>query len=278
MKQSEPGASDAFQCAVDRLMEQWPSSARSTIVGTARTRTHVIDRPGHGVPLVLLPGGGATAASWAAVVSRIGGRRLLALDIPGDAGKSELVDGKLTDSSEVHEWLDEVLEQLEVDEFDLAGHSFGGWLALSYTIARADRVRRLFLIAPSMCFASLSPRYVTHALPLLVRPSSRAARRLIAWESAGCDPNASSLDVYAAAADRRWGGLLRPTRPSPSDLSGVNTPVDLVLASKDRSHKNVQCERNARKHLSKVTVTTLDGASHHSVLDRGAKRIAELLQ
>lgn len=278
MNEKRCGQSADFDLALARLTSRWPGRTGSITVDTARTRTHILDCPGDGgVPVVLLPGGGATAASWATVARRVHLHRLVAPDIPGDAGRTTLANGKLS-SAQVHEWLDEILSRLGIDQLDLAGHSYGGWLALSYALARPGRVRRLSLIAPSMCFAPLSPRYIAHALPVLVRPSARSARRLITWETADCRPDPLLVDVYAAAADRRWGGVPRLTRPRPADLAGLDvTAVNLILASDDRSHDNSSCAANARRHLRHVTVTTVDEASHHSIVERGADVIASLL-
>lgn len=267
-----------FDTALDRLIGQWPEGTCSTMLATGGGATHVVTRRGVGVPLVMLPGGGATGASWANVARRLARRNLLATDIPGDTGRSAPNGGRRRSVDELHDWLDEVLAHFEDEEVDLAGHSYGGWIALSYALARPGRIRNLALVAPTMCFASMAPRYVLHAMPLLVRPSERAARRLIGWETNGSTPDPTALDVYAAGAAQKWSGIVRPIRPRGADLRGLDVGVvKLILAESDRSQNNANCETIARRALSGLEVTTLDGTSHHNVLDQGASTIAEIL-
>lgn len=271
---------ESFSSAVDHLVNQWPTGTYSATVNTTKTHTRILRTIAVSVdiPQVLLPGGGATAASWAPVARLLTGRRsVIAPDIPGDAGNTTLTTTKLT-QAQMHDWLDEVLDKVGANEIDLAGHSYGGWLALSYALARPGRVRNLTLVAPSMCFAPLSFRYVLHALPVVLRPSTSAARRLLNWETADYPPDPSSADVYITAADQRWPGVPRPTRPTSRDLGRLNVKsVNLVLAGDDRSQDNTTCKTNAQKYLSQVHVVDVPGATHHSVVDRGSKTIATTL-
>ncbi|WP_419221941.1 alpha/beta fold hydrolase [Gordonia sp. CPCC 206044] len=158
---------------------------------------------------MLIPGGGATGASWWRVAHELPGRTVIAVDIVGDAGRSAYRGRRLTSADELHDWLDDVLEALDVTALDLVGHSYGGWIAASYALARPGRVRRLSLVSPSMCFSSMSVPYVLRAMPVLVRRTESGARRLIDWETRGDLP--VSVDVYASGVAASVAGD-RPTQ------------------------------------------------------------------
>lgn len=91
-------------------------------------------------------------------------------------------------------------------------------------------------------------------------------------------PDHSALDVYAAAMDRKWPGVLRPSRPRPSDLCTLDVAeTQLISAAADRSQNNRRCEATARQSVPKLDVAVIDRTSHHNILDRGAAEIAAII-
>ena len=103
---------------------------------------------GGGSPLVLLHGTTASAGIFLPLLDELDGVRALAPDRPGH-GLSDPIDlprDRFRES--VVEWLDQLLDALDVDAPALLGHSAGGIWALWYALARPDRVERLVLIAP----------------------------------------------------------------------------------------------------------------------------------
>lgn len=119
--------------------------------------------------MVLLPGAGATSASFVDVLRRLASRRHVhAVDILGDTGRSIPGPGRPRTIT-VLGWLEEVLDALGVDEVDLVGHSYGAMIALAYaTGGHRDRVRHLTLLEPTSCFAGFRAGHMLRALPTLV--------------------------------------------------------------------------------------------------------------
>lgn len=143
--------------------------------------------PAAGPPLVLLAGGRATSVSWyanAAELSR--SHRVHAVDLLGDPGRS-VPDPRrpLRTVTDLMAWLDAVLDGLGIDRTDLAGHSYGGWIALTYALHAPGRISRLALLDPTRCFAGYRVPYLLHALPMLLRPSARRIRAFLEWETGG---------------------------------------------------------------------------------------------
>ena len=113
----------------------------------AGSRIHLLEK-GDGPPLVLLHGTTASAGFFVPLLNELDGVRSLAPDRPGH-GLSDPIDLPRDRFREaVVEWLDQLLDTLDVDAPALLGHSGGGIWALWYALARPDRVQRLVLIAP----------------------------------------------------------------------------------------------------------------------------------
>lgn len=266
---------DRFLSAYDAVLANWPVPHRALDVHTRFGTTRVqVCGPEGGAPLVLLPGGGATSTVWFANVEALHrSNRVFAVDIVGDAGRS-VPDRGPRDRAELMSWLDEVLDRLGLEQASLCGHSYGAWIALAYALHAPGRVRRLALLDPTTCFAGMSPRYLWHALPLLLRPSGGRLRALLRWEQ-GAQSDARSgaagdlreawLDLSATVADEVPTKIVMPRRPSRDQLRGLSVPTLVLLAGASRAHDVDRVAATARTLLPDVTVEALPGVSHHGM-------------
>ena len=93
------------------------------------------------------------------LIPRLGGARIVAVDLPGHGLSDPLVldphgDLRATLASVV----DAVVDDLDAGPVDLVGHSLGGQTALYFALAHPDKVRRLVLLgAPGAGFAGVEP-------------------------------------------------------------------------------------------------------------------------
>lgn len=103
---------------------------------------------GSGSPLVLVHGLGGTASNWVELVPELAERhRLLVVDLPGHGRSASPPRGW-----GVGDFADAVASVLECEEAApafVAGHSFGGHVALRLAQRRPELVRGLLLVAPS---------------------------------------------------------------------------------------------------------------------------------
>jgi pimeloyl-ACP methyl ester carboxylesterase len=136
-----------------------------------------VDELGHGEPLVLLHGLGATRAIWTTVAPVLARRRrVVTVDVPG-FGESEPAGPGF----ELEAVADRIARGLAARgvgvPFDLLGHSLGAGVALTLAAARPRSVRRLVLSAPAG-FAT----YPQPAVRVLAAGLNRmlAARRALA--------------------------------------------------------------------------------------------------
>ncbi|MFF4838350.1 alpha/beta fold hydrolase [Streptomyces sp. NPDC001315] len=254
----------AFDRAYQELRARWPESTEERDIATpyGRTRVHVYG-PVNGTPLVLLPGGSATGLVWFANAPVLGERyRVHAVDLLGDAGRTERQGTPLKNANDLTAWLDALLNGLGLARTHLCGHSHGAWLAVRYALHAPQRVDRLVLVDPTQVFAGFRPSYLLRALPTLIRPSEARARAFLAWETADTHPDETWQRLYALATTVPGRKLIAGGRPRTADLS---MPVLVLLAERSRTHHAVKVADRARRTLPQGEVALLPGATHHSL-------------
>ncbi|HEV7918697.1 MAG TPA: alpha/beta hydrolase [Solirubrobacterales bacterium] len=119
--------------------------AGGEFVDAAGRRLHHLDRPGAGVPIVMIHGMPGLAHDFDGVADLLEGQRLIAFDRPGYGHSG----GKPASFEEQVEAIRAALRVLRVDRAILIGHSFGGLIALRLAAAYPDLVRGMVLVAPA---------------------------------------------------------------------------------------------------------------------------------
>ncbi|MFI8823817.1 alpha/beta fold hydrolase [Streptomyces sp. NPDC053431] len=254
----------AFDLAYGELRTRWPESTeeRDVVTPYGRTRVHVYG-PQDGNPLVLLPGGSATGLVWFANAPALGRRyRVHAVDLLGDAGRTERRGAPLRNADDLTAWLDALLDGLGLARTHLCGHSYGAWLAVRYALHAPQRVHRLALVDPTQVFAGYRPGYLLRALPTLIRPSEARARAFLAWETGDLQPDEAWQRLYASATTVPDRTLISGGRPRVADL---RMPVLALFARQSRVHHALRAADRARRTLSQGEVALLAGATHHSL-------------
>ncbi|GGJ48022.1 alpha/beta fold hydrolase [Streptomyces brasiliensis] len=269
---------DAFRVAYDKVMAKWPADREALTVPTPFGDTYVnACGPREAPPLLLLPGGGgATSASWYAQAADLARtRRVLAADLPGVPGRS--ARGGLRTVTDLTAWLDALLAALGAGDTDLGGHSYGAWIALHYALHAPARVRRLFLLDPTQCFAGFKTAYLLHALPMLLRPTPSRVRALLTWETGGAPLDPDWLSLQEAAAGFPAEKPITGPRPAPDALRGLNTPVLLLLAGNSRTVDTYRVAAEAARVLPRVETAVLPDVSHHALPQAAPTGLADRL-
>jgi pimeloyl-ACP methyl ester carboxylesterase len=100
---------------------------------------------GKGENLLILHGWGGSSDSWRKIIEILGIKyKVICPDFPG-FGKTKLPE-KPWNLNDFVDWLKEFTEKLNLKEFFLLGHSFGGRIAIRFSISYPERVKKLVLI------------------------------------------------------------------------------------------------------------------------------------
>ncbi|NEA54657.1 alpha/beta hydrolase [Streptomyces sp. SID13666] len=261
------GDSAQFDAAYHAVLADWGMPVEPLALTSPYGVTHVnACGPQDGEPLVLLHGGGTTAASWYANAARLSRtRRLYAIDRIGEPGLSVRGGQSIRTTTDLCDWLDATLDGLGLERTDICGHSYGAWIALNHALQSPERVRRLILLDPTQSFAGFKPGYLLHALPMLARPTARRARAFLAWETGGAAFSDAWLQLYARAAEFPRGRIVTGGRPQPAGLRALDVPTLALFAENSRAHDSHQAAAVARMLLGNATVAIIPGVSHHGL-------------
>jgi pimeloyl-ACP methyl ester carboxylesterase len=261
------GSEASFFAAYDAVLQQWPGKVHSVDVPTpyGSTRVQICGRE-DGAPLVLLPGGGATSVAWFANIGDLARtHRVYAVDVMGDIGRSVHDGAPLRGAGDLMAWLDALFDELSLEGADLCGHSYGAWIALTYALHTPHRLGRLALLDPTNCFAGMSFRYLVHALPTLLKPTSERLRAFYRWETGRTPEDPLWQAFLDSAATARRSKVVAMRRPRPQDLRTCTLPTLVLLAERSRAHEVQRVAAGARRLLPEARVAILPNASHHSI-------------
>jgi len=111
---------------------------------------------GEGQPFLILHGWGSNSERWIEVAEQISnlsaqagkGFKVIVPDLPG-FGKS---DALLIpwDTNKYINWIDQFIKDLNLKNFYILGHSFGGALASKIAVKHAQDVKKLFLVSAAV--------------------------------------------------------------------------------------------------------------------------------
>ncbi|WP_436772467.1 alpha/beta fold hydrolase [Yinghuangia sp. YIM S09857] len=260
--------------AYDAVMRRWPLPVETVVLDSEFGTTHVnICGPAAAPPLVLLHGGGTTAAVWYANAADLArAHRVHAIDRIGEPGRSRRGPRPPRGADDLYTWLDGVLDGLGIARAAICGHSYGAWLALRYALHAPRRVTGLVLLDPTQCFGGFRPGYLAHALPSLLRPNAGRARRFITWETSGAvaaEPDGATADwmqLHGLAAEFPGAATIVGRRPKPAELRALaSVPTRVILAADSRTHDPAKIAAAARRDVPHAEVSVLPGVSHHAM-------------
>ncbi|MEV0420078.1 alpha/beta fold hydrolase [Streptosporangium canum] len=272
MPDDDRSANAAFLDAYDAVLDRWPVQVEQIDLPSAYGTTRVnACGPADGSPLILLHGGGTTSAMWFANVAEFARRhRVYAVDRIGEPGRSTRGERPPRDVPDLLDWLDGVLDGLGIDSAAVCGHSYGGWIALTYGLHAPQRVRRLVLLDPTQCFGGFRVGYLARALPYLIRPTASRAQTLLTWETGGAEADPAWLRLYGLAAEFPDVKVVTGKRPEPGLLRTLTTPTLVLLAGRSRAHAPHRIASAVARLLPHAETAVLPGLSHHAMPWHGA--------
>jgi len=239
------------------MLDAFQARSRYIEVRSGR-RVHVIEA-GEGAPVLFLHGSSTSSLSVLPLLKHLEGVRAIAVDRPG-FGLSEPVHVRRERFRDAAvEFLDEVLDELELEEAALAGGSMGATWALWYALARPDRVPRLVLLtaAPLLPGTRVPAPVRVMAAPLVgdllarvVKPNAKMVVRMMASMgekdtivrypdlidaivAAGKDPIASAANLAELRAISSPFGFRRSVRVHPDELRRLTVPTLLIWGDHD---------------------------------------------
>jgi pimeloyl-ACP methyl ester carboxylesterase len=194
---------------------------------------------GEGEPLLLLHGLSGSTGNWVELLPELLARyRVIAVDLPGHAGSGRLPRGAST--ADFAAAAAAALDAENVSSALVAGHSFGGLVALRLARSRPELVRGLLLV---------SPAGIRSATPVV---------RAIALTSTTIRPGRFAALLGSRYAGRSWyrRAVFRPWFVS--DAVALTPAATLGLLGDQRRHADTRtaaramCADDPRRELSEI--------------------------
>ena len=195
-------------------------------------RTHVMaaGNPA-GDPIVLLHGSSGNSTAWFGALAEIGrDYRVFMVDIPGQPGLSSTERPELNVET-LSGWLGEVVTELHLNRFGLAGMSIGAWLALAFTIRNPALISGLALVSPS---GIKPPRvgFIFRVLPLTFM--GRYGQEKLFKMIHGPVPVYPKMLEFAQIISNGYKPMTEvPAVFEDDELSGIDTPMIFIGGAKD---------------------------------------------
>lgn len=212
-----------------------PEIGKSLVVDGSVTNYHDV---GEGPPVVLIHGSGPGVTAWANwrlnMPDLAKQFRVIAPDMFG-FGYSDS-KGRIEDKQI---WVDQIaalLDGLGIDKVSMVGNSFGGGIALAFTIAHPDRVERAVLMGPAGLEFPITPALdeVWGYVPSV--EAMRSSLEYLAW-----DHSRLTDDLIKS----RYEASMRPGAQEPyhATFGGANRQANIaMLASREEDIAALQHE------------------------------------
>ena len=291
------GHPDEVREVYERILADASVGHRYVEIGSGR-RVHLVEA-GVGPPVVLLHGGGTSSLSHLPLLAHLEGVRAINVDRPG-FGLSDPVDVPRERYREgAIEFIDEVLDALELESPVLAGASGGGLWALWYALAHPERVRRLVLLTgvPALPGTHFTAPLRVMVAPLVgdllarVKPSPAMVARFMAamgekdtivqqpelvesLVAAGRDPIASAAGLAEFRAVGSPLGFRHSLRVQPDDLRRLAVPTLVIWGDHDPTG-TAEVARAITNLIPNAQLEMLPGG--HVPWLGNAERVAEVL-
>jgi pimeloyl-ACP methyl ester carboxylesterase len=209
---------------------------------------------------VLLHGAGTNSAMWAADVTDYSRQyRVLALDLPGEPGKSA-PNRPSWNGPAYAEWLEDVLNALKLEAVTIIGLSQGAWTALKFAVSQPERVTALVVLSPG----GITPdklSFVVRALPLLLLGRwgiKRINRMVLGGQSVPAEVE-EAMTVLMTHFKTRVGVL--PIF-SDAELRQLTMPVQLVMGARDTLRDAEKITARMKQLVPHLTATLIPEAGH----------------
>ena len=275
-----PEGEATYHAAYDKVLALWDVPYECLRVATQFGTTHVIASGLTAAPpLVLLHGIAISSTMWYPNIADLSRDfRTFAVDVMGDAGKS-VPSHRPKNRAEHAQWLVDVFNELHIEQADVAGLSYGGFLTLNFALQAPDRVKRIVLLAPAGCFVRFRLAFWFRMASGMFLSPRAAFKSLIPWISARKDAAESlvfeQMLVNWLFGRAQWG--VWPRVFTDKELRSVSVPTLLLIGDREVIYDPRVAIGRATRLIPRIEVAIIPNASHFLTFDQSESVDARVL-
>jgi pimeloyl-ACP methyl ester carboxylesterase len=159
------------------------------------------------------------------------------------------------------------LNGLKLDRVFLAGMSYGGWLALNFTLAAPERVQKVVLLSPAASFLPLVGQFFLSGMPMMTFTTRHSVNSFMRWlgfrQRAGDGDTKGALELmYLGMKHFRVARPVAPTVFSDDQLVAMRVPTLLLMGEQEVIYDPAKALARARRLLPRSEGALLPGCSH----------------
>ena len=265
----------------DERARDWPVPCDTLRVHGAFGETFVrVSGPAGGPPLVLLHGISSNSLAWMPNVAALAQHhRVYAVDHIQDGGRS-VATRPLASLGDHLSWLDGLFDGLGLTNgVNLAGLSYGAWLAAQYALARPQRLRKLVLIAPAGTVLPLASEWVVRAVACAI-PLRMFTRSFLAWllhdlaqRPPSERPNFEEIvtEAYTSLRCLTPRTMVPPTVMTDEELRRLAVPALYLVGRNEKVCPPLQAIERLNTVAPHITTRLIAGAGHDLTLVKAAE-------
>ncbi len=211
-------------------------------------------------PLVLLHGSSMNSSMWISDIMKYYQKyRVYALDIPGEAGRSDERQLPFT-SSDLDDWLYDVFNGLSISKAVVMGASLGAWLAAKFAIRYPEKIDKLVLLCPAGIGTQNKKFIFTAMFHMLF--GVKGVRRLFKTINGNVDMPEIILK-YQILITENFNSRREPIPIFTDDeLKRLTMPVFLFVGAKDIILNSIETADRMKKHVPNARINILPEVGH----------------
>jgi pimeloyl-ACP methyl ester carboxylesterase len=270
-----PEGEAEYLAAYNAALKLWPVPYEEIEIPGRFGSAHIIvSGPKNAPPLVLLHGYMATSTMWAPNIVDLSKNYLVyAIDVMGQPSKS-IPDAPIRDAADYVAWLSATLNALNLNRISLVGMSFGGWLALTYTVAAPERVQRLVLLSAGG-FLPIAKEFSLRGMLMVFFPTRFTVNSFMHWAGFTDRPDANARPVL----ELMYLGMKHFRMPkdtvrvaanplSDEELRAMHVPTLLLMGDHEVLYDATTALARARRLIPHFQGELVSGCSHDMVFNQ----------
>ena len=232
----KPGAKEKLYEIYDAQLKDFPVPYEAQMIPTEYGKVHVLEAgDGKNPKLVMFHAASVGSVSWLKNVEELSREyHIYLIDTLGEGSRSELdsVDCYPQNSEEVAALYKEVFDKLNIKNANLAGASYGGFIALNFAYHCPEYINKIVLIG-SMGIAPSVPKVIAKLTLYSFFPYRMLRNHMTKWAFGSGEGLENAKEYFAAVLDGVLGRYYAPATLPQDMLKKIKAPVLLMLGSRD---------------------------------------------